>query len=246
MRNIKSILTIWTVIGLLGLAYGDVHASTINIKHVGYGAKDLVDVYHNNGSSVKHVHAYAGVYMFDKSGSTGEGNMWADGHNTVYGFCMDIYQYTPRSSYATYNVILPENGPDPYGPIGNAKADLLRELWANYFDPSWVGTGPFTSAQNAAAGAFGVCVWEIVYEDPANGYDLTSGDFYADVSTLADPSLVSSWLGSLTGNGSSANLRSLSSPCYQDMLTQVPEPTTVALLGIGLVALTAKRRKMIG
>ena len=241
----KNVLKIWAVISLVGLVGASANASTINIKHTGYGAHDNVVVYHNNGSEIKRVNAPGGVYMFDKSGGTGEGNYWQDGQKTVFGFCMDLYQYTPRSSYATYNVIMPENGPDPYGPMGTTKADYLRELWAKYFDPSWVGNGPFTYDQNAAAEAFDVCIWEIIYENPANGYDVTSGDFYVKYYSMEKPAMANAWLNSLTGNGPFANLRSLSSHKHQDMLTQLPEPATLGLIVIGMATLTSTRRKMV-
>ncbi len=240
----SKIIKIWILVISIGLSYAS--ASTMDIRHNGYGANSIVKLTYAGGNLA----GPAGVYMFDKSGSTGEGNDWSDGTRTVFGFCMDLNQSTSYN-YSSYYMIAPEDGPNPYGPMGSAKANLLRELWANHFDPSWVGNGPFTLAQKHNAAAFDASIWEIIYEVPCNGMNVSdgSGTFYLRSATTDYTSIsgiANGWLGSLTGSGPFADLLSLSSPQYQDMLTlgppAVPEPATIAFLLTGLFGFVRIRR----
>jgi hypothetical protein len=219
-------------------------ATTMNLRHNGYGAKDSMELTLNGNT----VSSYAGVYMLDKSNASGpEAGLWPDGTRTIASFCMDLKQHSSSQS-TTYTVLPVESGPVPFGPMGTAKADYLRELWGRYFDPSWVGNGPFTYQQNQAAEAFEICVWEIIYEDLPSFptlWDVTTGKLDVKSSTV-DYSLANTWLHNLDGTGPKANLRCLSSESKQDFLAavSVPEPVTIVLTLLGLPIYAIRRRSV--
>lgn len=231
----------------IGLFCATAGANTITLKHnsgSGYGARDTARITFNGNTQ----NVYAGVYALDRAGGTGLGTNWADGARTVSAFCMDILQHAP-GSYATYDVVALNQGPDPFGPMGTMRADALRELWGRYFDAAWMGSGPFTSSQNAAAEAFEICVWEIIFEDlptsPAQ-WDVTRGKFSAG---SIDYQRANTWLHSLDGTGPKANLVCLSNGSYQDFPTVTtappPEPETLAFLASPLPLWVGLRRKRL-
>ena len=214
---------------------------TVDMAYSGYGAVDTMKIWGggHNGLNVR-----GGLYMFDKTGSTGQGNYLDDG--PVGGFCMDLSQWLAQGEN-TYNVINPADGPVPDtflgSGMGQQKADYLSELWGRYYDQSWAGVGGHSKSEKRLAGAFAAAVWEIIYEDfptTTAGWDVrkdgTAGVLGFRAKGL-DYRTANRWLRSLDGTGTMANLYGLSNGRAQDFITefQVPEPATVALLGFGLM-----------
>ncbi len=220
---------------------------TVDIAKTGNGANDIIEVW---AAGYEGLPSYAGVYMLDKTYGTNEGKIWADG--PIGAVCIEWAELT-SSSTLTYDVIMPEDGPLPTTLLGSAmgttKAKYLQELWGRYFDPSWVGDGPFTYTQNTKAAAFGAAVWEIVHEDlPTSplGWDVTVDGtigirgFRAD---YLDSVAANNMLHSLDGTGPRADLRVFSYNGQQDYIVAVPEPATIALLGMGgLFSLLRKKK----
>ncbi len=218
---------------------------TVDIAHNGYGAKDVLRIW---GGGRNGIYGYGGVYMFEKTAGTGQGDFWPDG--PLGGFCMDLPENL-SSSTLTYDVVMPEEGPVPTsflsGPMGAEKADYLSELWYEHFDPGWMGSGSFTADQKREAEAFAAAVWEIIYEDipempslwdvMVDGTDGALGFRSANV----DAATANSWLRALDGAGPKAQLRALVYDGKQDMLVQIPEPATVALLGCGTLLMLRRR-----
>lgn len=218
---------------------------TVDIVRSGHGAGRSIDLY---GGGLSGQQGHAGVYMLEKTASSGAGDIWANG--SIGGFCIELEEPAPNATY-TYDVV---NTPDAYSgfleeALGAGKADALSELWGRYHNSAWEGTGGFTSAQNNEAAAFATAVWEIVYEDLPD--DVTDWDVSRDYtwgsfrfgSDQVDSTLANSWLHSLNGTGPKASLAVFTQDGNQNYVVAVPEPTTIALLGLGGIMSLARKRR---
>ncbi len=249
MKLKKTSTTLFIAAMLLGLpcAVQAYPVSTVEIINTGNAANETITVW---GGGLEGVDVYAGVYTFDKSAGTGEGKLWDNG--LVTGFCTELTEAVPTIT-SKYSVIGLEGGPTPTSflgaPMGEGKADYIRELWGRFYDPSWAGEGKFTWKQNSQASAFASAIWEIVYEDLpaiATKWDVTidgtagSGGF---ASEWVDADLANGWLHALDGTGPKADLRLFSFDGSQDFIAQVPEPATIVLLGLGGAFSLFRRRR---
>ena len=251
MMKLKSISASLLILALLLGSPCAVEAyplGTVEIVNTGNAASETITVW---GGGLEGVDVYAGVYTFKKTAGTGEGKLWDNG--LVTGFCTELTETVPTIT-SKYSVIKLQDGPAPTsflgGPMGEVKADYISELWGRFYDSSWASEGPYTWKQNSQASAFASAIWEIVYEDlPAipTKWDVTvdgtagSGGF---ASKWVDADLANSWLHKLDGTGPKADLRLFSFNGSQDYIAQVPEPATIALLGLGgTFGLFGRRRK---
>ena len=212
---------------------------TVEIVNTGVGANELISVWGGGiDGSVDSV--YAGVYNLDKTSGTGEGKLWADG--LIGAFCAELSEPVPEFT-SKYSVISLQDA------MGTAKADYISELWGRYYDPSWVGDGPFTWQQDSKAAAFATAIWEIVYEDLPGSplkWDVKVDSTWGGSGFRTDfggSAIANNYLHSLDGTGPMADLRVFSYGGSQDYIAQVPEPTTIVLLGFGSLGLLRRKRK---
>ena len=220
--------------------------STIDIVSTGNGASEIVTIW---GGGQDGLDVYGGVYMLDKTDGVCEGNIWPNG--PIGAFCTELTENAPLTTL-TYDVLPLESGPLPIdflgGPMGG-KADYIVELWGRFYDPSWVGDGPFTWQQNTKAAAFATAIWEIVYEDiPESplGWDVTADGTWCSLGFYAegvDADIANGMLHTLDGTGPKADLRIFSYNGTQDYIAEVPEPATIALLGLGGAWSLLRRKK---
>lgn len=232
------------LLALPGLVSAD-PLGTVDIYKAGFGANAAIDVW---GGGLAGPEMYAGVYMLQKTADTGAGAIWPN--SQLVGFCIEAEEPSFPTTQ-TYTVDTPEHN---YSPVLNEymgvdKANYLSELWGRYYDPSWAGLGSHSTTENMEASAFAAAIWEIVYEDvPVSsllwdvGSDGTPG--VAGFSSLqANSALANSWLHSLDGTGPKANLAVFTNQGAQNFLVQVPEPTTLALFGLGGCFSVMRRRR---
>ena len=198
-------------------------------------------------------YVYAGLYWFDKVAVSPdiEANpaYWLD--DEFGGYCIDIQQEINWNYQGVWQIEPLADAPigpggDASGAMGAQRAEHLKRLWGNYFVP-----GPYPEFQ--------VAVWELLVEDPANGYDVTSGDFYASRSNEVDRTQINQWLDLVTDpaySGPVSNLMyAMTSSDTQDFAVlietggqTVPEPVTLAglVLGGGGLLGYLRRRKVKG
>lgn len=180
-------------------------------------------------------------------------------------FCIDLSQYaaTGPLSYTASKLVLADdrlarlfdiaypNKPQGDFYEGGAKTDFGQ-----------FGSGPDSSIRSAA---FQLAVWELFY-DTSSSYSLGGGNFKSNIDaeklgTSAQQAVwrANDWLQQLSGGAGSAagwTLYQFTSTTNQDYLSAtytrptttttvgaVPEPGTLTMLGLGLAALGAIRRR---
>ena len=113
----------------------------------------------------------------------------------------------------------------------------LQTLWGSYFSS-------VVDANSAAA--FQLAQWEIAFDDdvtlsnPLGRLYVDGGQFQAGITDTAETWLTNIRTGSATTQSS---LYLLSGQGVQDLVTPVPEPGTVAALGLGAIALLRRHKR---
>jgi|GEM_PF-2577231 len=224
------------------------------------------------------IEIWAGSYHYSHSGAAGVYNYllstdspqtsWQElggvGIIKIQGFCCELGQYT--NGWDTYNVVSADEAPLPgayvgggAGPMGLVKAAALSEFWGR-FGPedddwsSWAGS-PNTVTGRAYAEAFQIGIWEIIFENPASGYDVAGGYLRVNSGTVdivGGVAEINLWLSEIDGTGSRAELRAFTNVDHQDFITRVaspvplselPEPTTCLAVVMGFSCLAGYLRR---
>ena len=173
----------------------------------------------------------------------------------IGSYCADLVQDAP-GQYAYYDIYRPQDAPigGSQGGMGPAKAADLRRL----FDRHLFKVGP---GDHADAAAFQASVWEIVYEDANNAYDVsyhnaaTRGAFYIEEYWGGSGWLdtANAWLADLGTDDPDIGLRVLANVDKQDFAVTIPglgaapipEPLTMlgVFLGVGGLGAYVRRRQ---
>ncbi|HUU92998.1 MAG TPA: PEP-CTERM sorting domain-containing protein [Phycisphaerae bacterium] len=201
------------------------------------------------------LYVWAGLYTFDKGAispdSTANPAYYLD--PVFGGYCIDLAQVISPNYTTTWELKPLEQAPvNPTGIVmGPDRATLLRRLWGSHFnDPN--------------AAEFQVAVWELLAENPSNGYGVTTGDgsFYVRTPDDAevDVSMINEWLDEVAGAdyiGDEASVMwAMTSIATQDFAVlieladepggepSIPEPVTLVglLTGIGCLTRYVRRR----
>jgi hypothetical protein len=174
------------------------------------------------------------------------------GHGTIRTFCTQIDESVATGTTLTYDVVdieqVPDSPPGP-GPMGDARATLIRDLYSRNYDNVMGATG---NAARDQAAAFAMVIWEITHQDStatsAAGLladlNLTAGNAQF-VSTSTVNSIANAMLAGLGGGTgdfmSTIQVLGATNPDNQDVLIVVPGPAGIAALA-GLVAVRRRRR----
>jgi hypothetical protein len=155
-------------------------------------------------------------------------------------FCIEPREFVSSGSTYTYSLVPLAQGTTNIGGMGQAKADLLSELFGRYYP---VLNAPLDAVH---ASAMQIAIWEIVRETSGT-LDVSSGNISfrnpADAPALA---LAQTYLSSLNGTGPRAiNLYALDEVGAQDVIVQIqnPEPATIILMGVALIGVAVVLRK---
>jgi hypothetical protein len=225
-----------------GAAFAGI-SGTIDADYIRTEGKNIRVTYDGNET-----HLVVGVMIFElnseniNGGSLQLADTFTESGKTRFKvFCVDIVQNVFGGDHV-YDAIDPELVPNHTRPgMGATRAATLASFWAKWGNLGLNGT-------NVQKAAFQLAVWEIVYEDPANPYNVR-GDAGAARGTLFArdgddenvQQLANDWLNNFDPNASTllAGMRHTGDPStHQDFVAAVvPVPAAVLLgaLGLGLI-----------
>lgn len=242
MRNVTFLAA-----AIVALAATVAHANTVTAEFTDIINREAVHV--QNGPQSLYV--WAGLSKFEKMSIDPDSELnpafYLDPVFT--GYCIDLKEEIWWDFEGTWQLAPLEDAPVGAGQpaMGAERATLLRRLWGSYFsDPN-----------NAE---FQVAVWELLAENPDNGYDVTKddGSFYVRTAddVEVDVSEINTWLDVVTDDNYSGPVASVVWAMVNDGtqdfavlietggMPPIPEPLTLTglLMGIGGLIHYARKR----
>lgn len=217
----------------------------------------LTASYLGYGSFQTHGIGYASNQSWNSTSSVAMFNLklaehrWSVDGQTVYTWCAQLYQgITAGNTYSFDTVALelaPQSPPAP-GPMGTAKATILRDAMHRFLDADGRANTVYGS-QAASTAAFCALAWEIIHENFASSdadvvrsrLSLQTGAFRANLS--GEAAVIYNDMVSALGVGgySTAAAEGWRSPTAQDQFRLVPGPGALALLGLAGLAIRRRR-----
>ena len=210
----------------------------VSLTLTGFGPRRAVSAYYDDGSNV-----------FNRTVSGGQ-LLWSGGLTT---FCIQLLERVSIGQTALFDVVeienVPEAPPQP-GPMGIARATLIRDLYARHYDDVMSSSGSEGSDKSAA---FAMVIWEIGHQD-SDG--TTAAAILADLDLVEGNArfrskdnanlLAGNWLAGLGGGSDEflgfGGLVGLTQPGLQDYITVVPGPAGMMAF-LGLAGIQRPRRR---
>jgi hypothetical protein len=148
--------------------------------------------------------------------------------NDYAAYCVDIYQHTGDGSM------------NEESPLALPHGDLAAWLFETY-------AADVTNGSEAAA--LQAAMWEVLFENPLNGYDIDHGAFRVNAGAAVEDA-AQAMLNAMPDSYVPLDTTIvLHSPCKQDLMISsqynqpVPEPGALAVLAIGGAATIFRRRR---
>jgi hypothetical protein len=208
MNRVAAGLTVLVLLAAIPLK-----ATPVTVQELGIGANEIVTI--SSSTLGSNLSVYAGVVDLSVNGVPTD------------GFCIDPFHWSISGPQA-YDLGPLAGAPKPPGPMGDATALKIEQLWQQYFTPS-IG--------NTQAAGLQIAIWELVAGSVSGAtFSLNSGNDYGAGDMLA-------WVNN-NPSAPSADLVGVSGPGQDYVIPNVPDGgLTAALLGIGLLALCLVRQR---